>query len=81
MSLYHSTLAWWGSLGASAILRAMSAGVFTPGRFNQAEQVFGEKPDKYSDTQFGKQEWFQLQGVTINLRTDTSASVGRSLSR
>ena len=42
-------------------------GSCTPGRFNQAEQVFGEKPDKYSDTPFGKQEWFQLQGVTINL--------------
>ena len=40
---------------------------FSPGRFNQAEQVFGEKPDKYSDTPLGKQEWFQLQGVTINL--------------
>ena len=43
-------------------------GGFTPGWFNQAKQVLGEKPDRYSDTPFGKQEWFQLQGVTINLR-------------
>ena len=55
-----------GQLASFSDRESYVGGSFTPGRFNQAELVLGEKPDKYSDTPFAKQEWFQL-GVTINL--------------
>ena len=62
LSLYHWTLGWWGSLRASTILRAMSAGVLLPVGLTKPNRSLGRSQTNIVILHSGSRNGFNFRG-------------------